>query len=54
MSSKKKNDTQIKADYAKAAQNLTDILVDDQKFKTMCSNVYDAIDTDNLGTLPTV
>ena len=38
--------------YEKAIQNLTDILIDNQKFQEMCKNMYDAIDTDNEGTLP--
>ena len=41
----------IKADYAKACQNLTDILIDIEKFQEMTKNIYDAIDTDNAGTL---
>ena len=39
--------------YEKAIQNLTDILIDNTKFQEMCKNMYDAIDTDNEGTLPT-
>ena len=39
--------------YEKAIQNLTDILIDNSKFQEMCKNMYDAIDTDNEGTLPT-
>ena len=38
--------------YEKAIQNLTDILIDSAKFQEMCKNMYDAIDTDNEGTLP--
>tara|TARA_B110000305_G_C18753825_1_gene322227 strand:+ start:12 stop:290 length:279 start_codon:yes stop_codon:yes gene_type:complete len=30
---------------------LTDILIDKEKFMELTSNVYDAIDTDNAGTL---
>ena len=38
-------------DYQKAIQNLTDILIDIDKFREMTKNIYDAIDTDNEGTL---
>ena len=48
---KKQDDDIIKADYAKACQNLTDILIDLDKFQEMTKNIYDAIDTDNAGTL---
>ena len=41
----------ITVDYAKAIQNLTDILIDIDKFREMNKNIYDAIDTDNEGTL---
>ena len=41
----------IVVDYQKAIQNLTDILIDIDKFREMCKNIYDAIDTDNEGTL---
>ena len=30
---------------------MTDILIDKEKFMELTSNVYDAIDTDNAGTL---
>ena len=40
-----------KVDFAKACQNLTDILIDDEKFLEFCKNMYDAIDTDNAGTI---
>ena len=30
---------------------MTDILIDNEKFMELTSNVYDAIDTDNAGTL---
>ena len=40
-------------DFAKATQNLTDILIDAEKFTEFCKNIYDAIDTDNEGTIPT-
>ena len=49
--SKKTDDLTVKADYAKACQNLTDILIDNDKFQEMTRNIYDAIDTDNSGTL---
>ena len=41
----------IHIDYGKAIQNLTDILIDLDKFSEMTKNIYDAIDTDNCGTL---
>ena len=41
----------INVDYQKAIQNLTDILIDLEKFQEMTKNIYDAIDTDNVGTL---
>ena len=41
----------IKVDYLKAIQNLTDILIDHDKFNEMVRNIYDAIDTDSSGTL---
>uniref|UniRef100_A0A7S3CMG8 EF-hand domain-containing protein n=1 Tax=Strombidium rassoulzadegani TaxID=1082188 RepID=A0A7S3CMG8_9SPIT len=41
----------FKVDYQKAIQNLTDILIDNDKFQEMCKNIFDAIDTDNVGTL---
>ena len=44
-------DETVNVDYAKAIQNLTDILIDVDKFREMCKNIYDAIDTDNEGTL---
>ena len=44
----------IVVDYQKAIQNLTDILVDLDKFREMCKNIYDAIDTDNEGTLKVI
>ena len=36
-----------KVDYAKAIQNLTDVLIDGSKMQEMTKNIYDAIDTDN-------
>ena len=44
----------IMVDYQMAIQNLTDILIDDEKFSEMMKNIYDAIDTDNEGVLPKV
>ena len=41
----------MKANYPQAIQNLTDILIDLDKFQEMQKNIYDAIDTDNSGTL---
>ena len=34
-----------------AIQNLTDILIDDEKFANMVRNIYDAIDNEKTGTL---
>ena len=48
---KKEAEVTIKVDYQKAIQNLTDILIDLEKFQEMTKNIYDAIDTDNAGTL---
>ena len=48
---KKGGDQIVSVDYQKAIQNLTDILIDKEKFMEMTSNIYDAIDTDNEGTL---
>ena len=45
------SDQIITVDYEKAIQNLTDILIDQEKFMEYTSNVYDAIDEDNAGTL---
>ena len=44
----------IKVDYELAIQNLTDILIDHEKFGQMMSNMFDAIDTDNEGVLPKI
>ena len=41
----------VNVDYQKAIQNLTDILIDIDKFREMTKNIYDAIDTDNEGTI---
>jgi hypothetical protein len=41
----------VEVDFEKAIQNLTDILIDNLKFKEFCKNIYDAIDEDNIGTL---
>ena len=43
--------SEIIVDYPKAIQNLTDLLIDDEKFLYMCRNIYDACDTDNEGTI---
>ena len=51
MADKYKSDTSENVDYQKAIQNLTDILIDFDKFREMTSNLYDAIDTDNEGTI---
>ena len=45
-------DIEITVDFEKAIQNLTDIMIDKAKFAEYCQNMYDAIDTDNEGTLP--
>ena len=38
-------------DFQKAIQNLTDILIDDEKFLEINKSIFDAIDTDNSGSL---
>ena len=38
-------------DYQMAIQNLTDILIDDVKFNEINKSIFDAIDTDNSGSL---
>ena len=48
---KEKKITTINVDYLKAIQNLTDILIDLEKFQEMTRNIYDAIDTESSGTL---
>ena len=34
-----------------AIQNLTDILIDSEKFAEMSKNIFDAIDTDQIGVI---
>ena len=38
-------------DYQKAIQNLTDVLIDKEKFEEIQLSIFDAIDTDNSGSL---
>ena len=38
-------------DYPKAIENLNEILVDEAKFTEINKSIFDAIDTDNSGTL---
>ncbi|CAI2379708.1 unnamed protein product [Moneuplotes crassus] len=38
-------------DYAKAIENLKDILTNEERFADINKSVFDAIDTDNSGTL---
>ena len=38
-------------DFQKAIQNLTDILIDEEKFSEINKSIFDAIDTDNSGSL---
>lgn len=38
-------------DYQKAVENLMDILKNEEKFSDINKSVFDAIDTDNSGTL---
>lgn len=38
-------------DYKKAMENLNEILVDEAKFAEINKSIFDAIDTDNSGTL---
>ena len=42
---------EITVDYEKAIQNLTDILIDNDKFFHMSRVLYDACDTDNNGSI---
>lgn len=44
-------DSQQQIDFKRAIQNLSDILIDSNKFKFMVRTLYDAMDTDKLGTL---
>ena len=39
------------ANYEKAIQNLTDILIDSVKFEEMNKNIFLAMDEDNVGVL---
>ena len=54
MSKEKEPVTEVIVDYQKAIQNLTDILIDIDKFREMAKNIYDAIDTDNEGTIKVI
>ena len=38
-------------DFQKAIQNLTGILIDEEKFSEINKSIFDAIDTDNSGSL---
>ena len=38
-------------DFQKAIRNLTDILIDEEKFSEINKSIFDAIDTDNSGSL---
>ena len=38
-------------DFQKAIQNLTDILIDEEKFSEINKSIFDAIDIDNSGSL---
>ena len=38
-------------DFKRALQNLSDILVDKDKFKFMAQTLFDAIDTENVGSI---
>ena len=52
MPAKEQKEVEKYVDYAMAIQNLTDIMIDDEKFTDFIKNIYDAIDTDNEGSLP--
>ena len=41
----------IRVDYEKAIQNLTDIMIDSERFLFMARVIYDACDTDNSGSI---
>ena len=45
------DDEPIYVDYEKAIQNLTDIMIDGEKFMGMTRIIYDACDTDNNGSI---
>ena len=47
-----KKPEEVKINFPKAVQNLTDILIDPEKFNEFSRNIFDAIDTDSTGTLP--
>ena len=42
-----KIDEEEHVDFQRAMQNLSDILIDSEKFKFMVKTLYDAIDTEN-------
>ena len=54
MADKNSEPEKLQVDYQKAIQNLTDILIDIDKFREMTKNIYDAIDTDNEGTIKVI
>ena len=41
-------------DYEKAIQNLTDILIDRVKFNELSTNIFKALDEDNIGLINVV
>ena len=48
---REKDHKDIHVDYEKAIQNLTDIMIDNDKFMYMSRVLYDACDTDNNGSI---
>lgn len=46
-----RRDKNFTVDYSKAIQNLTDILVDSEKFEEMNRNIFLAMDEDDAGVL---
>ena len=45
------NDTEQTVNFERAIQNLSDVLVDHEKFNLMNRNLFDAMDTDNKGSI---
>ena len=43
-----------KIDFTKALQNLTDILIDVEKFNELNVNIFNALDEDDLGLVPKI
>ena len=50
-SSRRNGNTKVYVDYEKAIQNLTDIMINQERFSYMCRVIYDACDIDNSGSI---